>query len=109
MPPEEIGYAIPAAERPGILSRLVRMNRYLMLLLLVPAGLIYFSPPYRELEDARRHLGELQQERDARRGIKSRKEEKLELIKNDPEYLEVMARDRLRLQKDGEMVFRFEQ
>ena len=47
--------------------------------------------------------------RDAKKEELSRKEQKSDLIKNDPEYLEVMARDRLQLQKDGEKVFRFEE
>ena len=109
MPPEEIGYAIPAAERPGVLSRLVRMNRYLMLLLIIPAGIIGFWPPYKDLEHAKQRLGELELVRDSYKEKKTRMEQKLDLIKNDPRYLEAMARDRLHLQKDGEKVIRFEE
>ena len=36
MPSEEIGYAIPAAERRGVLTGLVRLNRYALLLLIIP-------------------------------------------------------------------------
>lgn len=109
MSPEEIGYALPAAERPGILSRLVRMNRYIGLLLLVPAGIIGFWPPYKDLKHAEQRLGELELQRDTFKDKATRLEKKLELIKNDPAYLEVMARDKLQLQKDGEKVFRFEE
>jgi cell division protein FtsB len=109
MPSEEIGYAIPSAERRGLLSGLVRLNRYLLLLLIIPAGIIGFWPPYKDLEQARQRLGALELQRDSARGKAARLERKLELIKTDPEYLEVMARDRLQLQKDGEKVFRFEE
>ena len=109
MPPEEIGYAIPAAERRGLLSGLVRMNRYLLLLLIIPAGIIGFWPDYKELEQAQHRLGVLELQRDTAKGKSARLEKKLELIKTDPEYLEAMARDRLQLQKDGEKVFRFEE
>jgi hypothetical protein len=109
MPPEEIGYAIPAAERSGILARLVKLNRYLLLLLIIPAGIIGFWPPYKALEEARQHLSAKELVRDVKADVKSGKERKLELINNDPEYLEVVARDRLQLQKDGEKVFRFEE
>src|SRR5436190_4576801 len=93
--PEEIGYAIPAAERPGILARLVRMNRYLLLLLFPVAGVIFFRPPYAELEHAQQRLREKEVVRDTLKERAARQEQKLELIKNDPEYLEDMARDRL--------------
>ena len=106
---EEIGYAIPAAERPGILARLVRMNRYLLLLLFPVAGVIFFRPPYAAVERAQQRLKEKAVLRDTLKERASRQEQKLSLIKNDPEYLEDMARDRLQLQKDGEKVFRFEE
>jgi cell division protein FtsB len=109
MRPEEIGYAIPASsERRGLLSGMVKMNRYLMLLLIVPAAAIYFWPPYKDLEHARQRLSELELQRDTYKVKAERLERKLELIKTDPGYLEAMARDRLHLQKDGEKVFRFE-
>lgn len=108
MSPEEIGHANPAAERPGLLSGLVRMNRYLLLLLIIPAGIIGFWPPYKDLEHARQRLAQLELQRDAFKDKATRLEKKLELIKNDPEYLEAMARDRLHLQKDGEKVVRFD-
>jgi cell division protein FtsB len=109
MPSEEIGYAIPAAERRGVLTGLVRLNRYALLLLIIPFGIIGFWPPYKDLEHARQRLGELELQRDTYKVKAASLEKKLELIKNDPEYLEVMARDRLQLQKDGEKVFRFEE
>jgi cell division protein FtsB len=109
MPPEEIGHAIPSAERPGFLSRLVRMNRYLVLLLIPAFGVIHFWPPHKDLEHARQRLGELELQRDTYKYKVARLEKKLELIKTDPAYLEVLARDRLQLQKDGEKVFRFEE
>src|SRR5688572_33268649 len=94
MPSEEIGYAIPAAERRGLLSGLVRLNRYMLLLLIIPAGIIGFWPPYKDLEHARQRLGELELQRDTYKEKATRMEKKLHLIKTDPQYLEVMARDR---------------
>lgn len=108
MPPEEIGYAIPAAERPGVLTRLVRFNRYLLLLLIIPAAVIGFWPPYKDLEHARQRLAELELVRDTHKDKAARLEKQLDLIKNDKDYLEVIARDRLHMQKDGEKVLRFE-
>ena len=109
MLPDEIGYAMPAAERPGLLARLVKLNRYLLLLLLIPLGLIFFWPPYQEQEHARLRLDQLELQRDAFQDKAARLRKKLELIRTDPAYLETMARDRLHLQKDGEVILRFEE
>ena len=95
-------------ERSGVLSRLVRLNRYLLLLLLIPLGIIYFKPPYAEQQEAQRRLDELTLQRDATKEKAARLKRKLDLIRNDDEYLEAMARDRLHLQKDGEIIVRFD-
>jgi cell division protein FtsB len=84
------------------------MNRYLLLLLLIPLGVIYFKPPYAEQQEAQRRLEELTLQRDATKEKAARLKRKLDLIRNDDEYLEAMARDRLHLQKDGEIIVRFD-
>ncbi|MEZ0389867.1 MAG: septum formation initiator family protein [Verrucomicrobium sp.] len=108
MPEEEFGYDDPSTDRPNFLTRLVRLNRYLLALLVIPAGVIYFRPPLKEQEAARHRLEELTAKRDILKADATRLQTKLELIKTDPEYLETMARDRLNLQKDGEIILRFE-
>lgn len=105
---DEAGHPHPSADRPSLLQSLVRMNRYLLLLLLVPAGVIYFWPDWKGQEVARQNLSERTQERDVLAQKVAKLEKKLELIKNDPEYLETMARDKLSLQKDGEIILHFE-
>jgi cell division protein FtsB len=107
--PQEIGHAIPAAERRGFLSGLVRLNRYALLLLIIPFGVIGFWPDYKHLDQKRQRLGDTEQLRDSKKEELTRNQKKLDLINNDSEYLEVVARDRLQLQKDGEKVFRFEE
>jgi cell division protein FtsB len=110
MSPEEIGSPLSASnERRGVLSGLVRMNRYLLLLLPIPFAIIGFWPPYKDLEHARQRLSELELQRDTYKEKATRLEKKLNLIKTDPAFLEAMARDKLNLQKDGEKVFRFEE
>jgi cell division protein FtsB len=109
MPSEEIGYAIPAAERRGFLSGLVRLNRYALLLLIIPFGIVGFWPDYKRLDHVRQSLSEKELLRDHKKEELNRKQQKAELIKSDPAYLEVIARDRLQLQKDGEKIFRFEE
>lgn len=109
MPHEELGYSLPpAAEGGNFLARLVRLNRYLLLLLLIPTGVIYFWPPLKEQEVALQKLELLSQKRDTLKTEVHRLQQKLDHIKNDPDYVETMARDRLHLQKDGEVILRFE-
>jgi len=98
----------PKAERSRFLSGMVKLNRYLLALLIIPAGLIYFWPPFDDQKAALARLEALTTERDALKESAAVMEQKLDLIKNDPDYLEAMARDRLHLQKDGEVIVRFE-
>lgn len=109
MPREELGYSLPpSAEGQNFLARLVRLNRYLLLLLIIPTGIIYFWPPLKEQEIALKKIGLLSQKRDVLKNEVHRLQQKLDHIKNDPDYVETMARDRLHLQKDGEVILRFE-
>jgi len=50
----------------------------------------------------------LEEERGALRTERAQLRQKMDLIQKDPDYLEVMARDRLQMQKDGEIILRFE-
>jgi cell division protein FtsB len=108
---DEAGHPHPGADRPSLLQSLVRLNRYALLLLLIPAGVIYFwpGPEWKKQEAAKQTLHDLTTQRDGLVHKVEKLEKKLELIKNDPEYLETMARDRLSLQKDGEIILHFEE
>ena len=107
MLPEEHGYDPLSEERPGILARLVRMNRCFLVLLVIPATALAWWPPYAERDAKQQVVRQLQEKRDALRVEVSRKKEKLELIKTDSEYLEVVARDLLESRKDGETIVLF--
>jgi cell division protein FtsB len=104
---EEIEYDALERERPSLLARLVRLNRYVLGLLILPISLFTFWPPYQQ----ERTLQALVRQRAATRDELKKKDDllklKLDLIKNDPEYLEITARDRLSMQKEGETVVQF--
>lgn len=104
---ENTGYQPLPEERPGILSRLVKMNRCFLLLLVIPTTAIGWRPPYAELERQKVELKKQEARREELRQEVARKKEKLELIKNDASYLEVVARDLLESQKDGETIVFF--
>ena len=48
------------------------------------------------------------QERDREQVIQHKQQREVQLLQNDPEYLELVARDKLDLMKDGETIFRLQ-
>lgn len=91
-----------------IVDALVRVARYSLVLLIIPAGLLFFWPPFEEKEAALQKLADLTAKRDALLEKKNIMQEELNLIRNNEDYLEIKARDRLHMQKDGEIVMQFE-
>src|SRR3954468_464780 len=109
MPVEEYAVKLPPREgRSSFLARATTINVLLLLAMVVPFAVLAFRPPAEEEEAQRHHLRELETRRDLLVLEKARLRQKSELIQKDPEYLELMARDRLQMQKDGEFIFRFE-
>ena len=108
MPYEENDYSALGDERPGLLARLVRLNRYLFALLILPISMFSLWPPRNEEQKQRQGVETLLKSREALRQEVAYRRHRLELIKNDTDYLEAMARDRLQLQKDGETIVRFD-
>jgi cell division protein FtsB len=88
-----------------------RLNRILfgLLFLAVWLGIItLFVPPYQRLQAARAEIDALQAQRDEQKLLLARGMREVNWLKNDPAYLETIARDRLDLMKEGETVFRLE-
>jgi cell division protein FtsB len=88
-----------------------RLNRVLAALLLL-AGLLVavslFLPRYKQLSQSRAQIDALQLEVTQQRNVLARRSREVNLLKNDPEYLEIIARDRLDLMKPGETILRLE-
>lgn len=91
-----------------VLDFLVQLNRHLLVLLLIPAAVIGFWPDFKGRDAAQRELTRLTSERDLIQEKVHSMNRKLDYLKNYPEYLEVVARDRLQMHKDGEVIMRFE-
>lgn len=109
MSAEEFSVKLPPREgRSSFMARATMVNFLLLLAMIVPFCVLAFRPPAAEEEAQRGHLRELEGRRDALVIEKARLRQKSDLIASDPEYLEIMARDRLLMQKDGEFIFRFE-
>jgi cell division protein FtsB len=88
-----------------------RLNRILgvFLVLAVWLGIIsLFVPPYKRFMRSRGEIDNLQAQANAQKLLLARQTREVSLLRSDPVYLETIARDRLDLMKDGEVIFRLE-
>lgn len=88
-----------------------RINRVLQFLVvagfLLTVGVMFY-PVWHKQQDMRLRVLKLETElKDKTASLQSRQSE-LDLLRNDREYLETVARDRLNLMKPGETIFRIE-
>ena len=87
------------------------LNRLLAVLILVGiAGVvaIHFNPELAKRRAQRAILDQLKVEVEAARQEFARNSREEYLLAHDPEYLAIIARDRLDLMKEGEMIYRLE-
>lgn len=88
-----------------------RINRLIFLLILLTiAALMFLSfyPEWRRLQEMRRNAALLKDELARKEQILHEKRHEIHLLKSDPEYLEIKARDRLDMMKEGETIYRFD-
>ena len=104
---EETGFDPLAEERPSFLKLGSRFLQCLLVLTVIPAAFIAWRPPYAELASKKAAVVGLEARKQELEEEVARKKEKLELIKTDSAYLEVVARDLLESQKEGETIVFF--
>lgn len=88
-----------------------RLNRILLVLLFVALWLgvvSLFLPPYKKLTQSRVEIDNLQAQVTEQKTLLTRQTREANLLKVDPVYLETIARDKLDLMKEGEVIFRLE-
>ena len=87
------------------------LNR-LMVTLIVFAGIILivcaFVPELKKQHEQNARLDQLKADIERQKALLSRRTREVELLKNDPGYVETLARDRLDLMKEGETIYRIE-
>ena len=89
-----------------------QLNRILRVLLCLAFALVLvslFIPQHKRLTRIRGEIDALQAQANEQKLLFTQQTRKVNLLKTDPTYLETIARDRLDLMKNGEMVFRTEQ
>jgi cell division protein FtsB len=89
-------------------QRMTRVVWVLLTLVAVLGGIILFLPQQRKLEESRAEVAALQAQVDEQNQLLGRHEREVHLLKNNPEYLAIIARDQLDRMKDGETIFRLE-
>jgi cell division protein FtsB len=88
-----------------------QMNQVLRVLLLIAVWLLlisFFLPPYKKLQRDRAEYDQLNNQLTEQKTLLSRLTRQVALLKNDPTYLETLARDNLEMMKEGETIFRLE-
>ncbi len=89
-------------------QRLNSLLKVLLALALWLVGMSLFVPPYKKLSAARADADNLQAQVADHKILLAKQTREVSWLKNDPTYLEAIARDRLDLMKEGETVFRLE-
>jgi cell division protein FtsB len=88
-----------------------RLNRIVLVLLFVAVWLgvvSLFLPPYKKLTQGRLEIDNLQAQVNEQKTVLARQTREANLLKVDSVYLETIARDKLDLMKEGEVIFRLE-
>lgn len=88
-----------------------RINKVLTGLVILGVFLgigVMFYPVWHKQQDMRARVASLAAEKDSKTAELADARRKLELLKNNPEYVETIARDRINVMKPGETIFRVE-
>ena len=88
-----------------------QMNQVLRVLLFLALWLLlisFFLPPYKQLQRDRAAYDQLHRQVTEQKALLARLTRQVALLKNDPTYLETIARDSLEMMKPGETIFRLE-
>jgi cell division protein FtsB len=87
------------------------LNRLLFVLILLVLGTIaayHFLPEVSKRRDQQARLEQLKMEVEKQRQLLTRNTRIEELLKHDPDYVGLIARDRLDLMKEGETIYRLD-
>ena len=107
---EHPGYGDFRARREAtVWQRLNSVLRVLLVLALLLVIVSLFLPPYKKLTQSRTEIDRLQTLVTEQKILLAHQTREVNLLKTDATYLEIMARDRLDLMKEGETIFRLEQ
>ncbi len=87
------------------------LNRVLFVLIVLAgvAGVaLWFYPEIQKRDEMLKNLDKEKKELAAEELKRKQREREVHLLETDPQYLEIIARDKLDLMKDGETIFRLD-
>ncbi len=87
------------------------LNRFLFALIVITVGTIAgyrFLPEFTQRADQQRQIEALKSEIDREKQLLTRRQREEALLKSDPEFIGLYARDRLDLRKQNETIFRLD-
>ena len=103
----EVRASEPQSSWVGWVRAFLKLARFVLLLLIVPVAYVLCENPLDTQNAMRTKLEELKGQRKELQADRDKLLRRMEWIKSDNAYLEMAARDRLQLQKEGEYVLRF--
>ncbi len=103
----EVRASEPQSRWVGWMRAFLKVARLVLLLLIVPVVYVWCDNPIDTQNAMRTKLDQLKEQRDVLQSDRDKLLRRMEWIKSDNAYLEMAARDRLHLQKEGEYVLRF--
>ncbi|WP_395753635.1 septum formation initiator family protein [Prosthecobacter sp.] len=103
----EVRASEPQSRWESWMRAFLKVGRFVLLLLVVPVVYVLCDNPMDTQNAMRTKLEQLKGQRDALQADRDKLLRRMEWIKSDNDYLELAARDRLHLQKEGEYVLRF--
>jgi cell division protein FtsB len=69
---------------------------------------VAYVPQFKKKKETEAHVEQLKAELAKQKELLARRKREEDLLKNDPQYLETVARDKLDLMKEGEIIIRIE-
>jgi len=103
----EVRASDPQSRWVGWVRAFLKLARFVLLLLIVPVAYVLCDNPLDTQNAMRAKLEDLKGQRQELQADRDKLLRRMEWIKNDNAYLEMAARDRLQMQKEGEFVLRF--
>ena len=92
----------------GVLQTLNRVIFALVISLFIIGMLACFYPAMKARSEQRTALAKIASEVDTAQILNEKNVREVARLRNDPEYLGLIARDKLGLMREGETIFRFE-
>jgi cell division protein FtsB len=93
----------------GVWNFLNRLMIALIVIAVITLIVCAFIPLLKQQREQDARYDQMKADADKARALLARRTREIDLLQHDPAYVEIIARDRLDLMKDGETVFRIEQ